>query len=322
MATSEVNIDRTGAQALMPEEVSQEIIKSMPGASLALSTFRQVQMSRKQRRVPVMSVLPSAYWVSGDTGRKQTSSAEWDNIFLEAEELAVIVPIPEAVLDDADYDIWSEIRPSIAEALGAKIDLATIFGDDAPASWSSGNGLSVVESATAAGNTVERGTADFLWQDLYAEGGLWNTVEADGFNPNFALAHLGFKAALRGEADDNGRPIWTSFPSATGPQSVLADGTPIKFSENGGWVVEDADLVIGDSSKAIIGIRQDITYKMLDQAVLQNADGSIFLNLAQQDAVALRVVMRLGFATANPPNRVNTDDNTRSPFAVLTNTVS
>jgi hypothetical protein len=64
-------------------------------------------------------------------------------------------------------------------------------------------------------------------------------------------------------------------------------------------------------------MRQDITYKVLDQAVITDAAGNIVYNLAQQDMVALRAVIRLGFALPNPVNRVNPTAATRYPFAVL-----
>ena len=45
-------------------------------------------------------------------------------------------------------------------------------------------------------------------------------------------------------------------------------------------------------------------------------DGSILYNLAQDDMVALRVVMRLGWEIPNPVNALNETD-TRFPFAAL-----
>jgi hypothetical protein len=65
-------------------------------------------------------------------------------------------------------------------------------------------------------------------------------------------------------------------------------------------------------------MRQDVTYKLLDQAVITDGAGKIIYNLAQQDMVALRAVMRLGFALPNPINRVNPVAATRYPFATLT----
>jgi len=61
-----------------------------------------------------------------------------------------------------------------------------------------------------------------------------------------------------------------------------------------------------------------MTFKVLDQAVLQDAAGNITYNLAQQDMVALRAVMRIGFALPNTINRMNETEATRSPFAILT----
>lgn len=60
-----------------------------------------------------------------------------------------------------------------------------------------------------------------------------------------------------------------------------------------------------------------MTYKVLDQAIIQNTDGTIAYNLAQQDMVALRCVIRLGVQIANPVTRKNADKSTRYPFAVL-----
>ena len=71
------------------------------------------------------------------------------------------------------------------------------------------------------------------------------------------------------------------------------------------------------SSAAILAVRQDISYKILTEAVISDATGKVILNLAQQDAVAMRAVMRVAFAVANPISLQAPTEATRFPFAVL-----
>ena len=60
----------------------------------------------------------SAYFVTGgDTGLKQTTEAAWQGVNLVAEEIAALIPIPIAVLDDAAINIWAELKPALAEAV-------------------------------------------------------------------------------------------------------------------------------------------------------------------------------------------------------------
>jgi len=145
-------ISRSDAAALIPEEASKEIISGIPEQSFVMKFFRRLpNMTRKQQRMPVLSFLPLAYFVSGEAdtdGLKQTTEQKWENKYLNAEEIAVIVPIPEAVLDDADYDIWGEIKPRIIEAFGKTFDAAVIHGTNAPSTWPD----DIVTAATAAGN--------------------------------------------------------------------------------------------------------------------------------------------------------------------------
>ena len=64
-------------------------------------------------------------------------------------------------------------------------------------------------------------------------------------------------------------------------------------------------------------MEQDITYKILDQAVIQDNTGKIIYNLAQQDMVALRAVMRLAWQMPNPINRLDPKEESRYPIAAL-----
>jgi HK97 family phage major capsid protein len=100
--------------------------------SQALALCRNARMSSKVFRQPVLSVLPVAYWVDGDTGLKQTTTAAWKGVDQIAGEIAAILPIPEAVINDSAYPIWDEVRPAIAGAVAQKLDAAVFAGIENP----------------------------------------------------------------------------------------------------------------------------------------------------------------------------------------------
>ena len=160
-----------------------------------------VRMKRAQQRIPVMSQLPIAYWVTGanldarDIGMKQTTSLAWDNVYLNAEEIAVIVPISKNLLDDMDYDFWSQVKPKVTEAFGVALDEAIFFGVNAPTTFPP----SIVSGANAAGNLVVAGTStvDYL-DDVNNAMAL---VEADGFDITGFWARRQVRAKLRGLRD-------------------------------------------------------------------------------------------------------------------------
>jgi HK97 family phage major capsid protein len=309
VATYDSLIDRTGADSLIPEPVSNEIIQGVIGASAALSSFRTVRMSSKTVKQPVLSALPEAYWVSGDTGLKQTAEMAWGDQTLTAEELAVIVAVPEAVLDDAAFDIWGEVRPRLVEAFGAKIDQAALFGVDAPTSWGDG----ITERAVLAGNTVVEGTGVDFADDIALT---IEEVENDGYDVNVAWARRKVRGRLRRLRDQNDQPIYQQL-SAGSPDQLY--GNDFLYVRNGSWV-NNYELIVGDRNMAVLGIRQDITYKLFTEGVISDGSGAIVLNLMQQDAVALRAVMRVGFVVAEPVSRENSTGS--FPFAVLINSGS
>ena len=302
-------ITRTDAEALIPVEESKEIITAVRQSSAALSLMRKLpNMTAKQRTLPVLSSLPVAGFVNGDNGLKAVSAAAWDKKIITAEEIAVIIPIPEAVLDDAQYDIWAELKPSIVEAFGKVIDSAIFFSVSKPTSWENG----IVTSAIAKGNLITRSNASDIVQDINM---LMGKVEEDGFDVTGFAGDISNKSSLRGLRDQNGGLLFQPSLTADTPSTLYAQ--PINYVKNSSWDKTQALLVGGDFSQAVYAIRQDMTYKILDQAVISDGDGRIIYNLAQQDMVALRCVMRLGWQLPNPVTALNPDGTTRYPFAVL-----
>lgn len=299
-------ITRADALALISEQDMGELWQDATKQSLALQTFRKVRMTKAQGKVRVLDALPAApgggAWIDGDTGRKPTLDMGWANKFLQAEEIAGIVPIPENVLDDADMDIWAEVRPRIAEYVGYHLDLAVFLGINAPSSF----GDSLYEGAVAAGNVLD--LSNYLGLGTQANGydlggafsELIGLVEDDGFNANTIWTKRALKRRMQNLRDGNGNLIYSNdfrgnenVPQIWGVDTYLADNNSLAADAN-------LHAICGDRSRAVLGIRQDIEFKFLDQATLTDGAGNVLVSLAEQDMIALRFKMRAGFTVADP----------------------
>lgn len=304
--------NREAAEALIRQQIIDSIVQDAPKSSIVMQLGRRLpNMTSNQTRMRVLDTLPTAYWVDGDTGFKQTSMQAWDNVYIDAGELAVIVPIPEAVVADADTDLIGEITPRVNEAIGMKFDSAVIFDANRPAAWRNG----ILTTARQAGNNVPDTAGKDMYDKIMSEGGLLNKVEEDGYAVNGVISALGMKAKLRGLRTTDGLPIFKSDMQGATPYSL--DGAPMYFPENGSFDKSLAQMIVGDFRQLVWAIRQDITVKILDQGVIQDPfTKEIVYNLAQQDMIAIRVVFRAGWALPNPATRLN-EDRTGCAFAYL-----
>lgn len=302
-------VSRESAEALIHEQIMNTVFQDAPKSSILMQLGRKLpNMTSKQTRVPVLSMLPMAYWVGGDTGMKQTSRQQWENVYITAGELAVIVPIPEAVLDDASFDIMGEVTPRVNEAIGMKFDEAAIFGVDRPPEWQN----DIITLARQAGNNVSGG---ITFDTILAQDGMFGKVEEAGYIVDGVIAAMRARAALRGIKDDASRPIF--MPSMQDRTQYTLDGAPVYFPENGSFDPTVAQMVAGNWRQLVWAMRQDIETKILDQAVIQDpSTKEIVYNLAQQDMIALRVTFRAGFAVPNPATRLN-EHRTLVPFAYI-----
>ncbi len=302
-------VSRSDAAALVPEEVSTAMLTSLAEQSAVLELGQRIPISRNQTRFPVLSALPTAYFVSGDTGLKQTTKTAWDNKYMYVEEIATIVPIPEAVLDDAGFDVWAAIQPLMETAIARTLDAAVIFGTNAPATWAAEGNL--VGKAVAAGNVVARGTNTADNGGLHGDlSDLVGTLEADGYVPNGAIGNVTTRGRLRKVRATDGQilNLPEDIPTIAYPGSLA-----------GLWPtgVNAAEVLAGDFTKLVVGVRQDMTYKLITEGVITDNAGAIVYNLPQQDMVALRLVFRAAYAVANPINYQQSTESARSPFAVL-----
>jgi HK97 family phage major capsid protein len=305
-------IARADAGALIPEEVYPEIFQNAIQNSAFLSRMRKLSnMSRKQERMPVLAALPTAFFRDGDTGLMQTSKVAWENKYLNAEPIDCIIPIPQVVLDDADYDIWGEVRPRIGEAIGIAVDQAIALGTNKPSTWPT----PILTGATAAGNVVTIGTGTDLYDDILGEDGVCGTIEQDGYFVDGHIASLDMKSRLRGLRSADGVPIFSA--NMQSPNNYTLDGSPLSFPLNGFLNGSKVKLISGAFSQAVFSIRSDIQFKILTEAVIQDNGGVIIYNLAQQNMIALVVTLRLAWQIPNPINLAQSDPAKRYPFGIL-----
>lgn len=297
-------ITKTNVEVFFDADVVDEIIQGTAKQSVAMQLMRKLpNMTSNMMKMRVLDALPLAYWVDEGTnnGRKKLTKMAWDKKFIVAEELAVIVPIKQNTLDDADIDIWAEVSPRIAEAFAKKFDEAVFSGVDKP----SGFRADLLTSIKNAGANITQGQNETLYSVIDRA---MAKVEESDYEPNSLVGGLGLKSKFRNMLDTTGQPL----------NQTEIGSLNRYFVSNGAWDKSKALMIVGDFTQAVYAIRQDITYKVLDQAVIQDpATGDILYNLAQEDMVALRCVMRLGWEIPNPINAEQPDESVRFPFAAI-----
>ena len=303
---------RTDAAPLIPEEVTREIFKAAEEQSVIMRLGRELPtMSRKQLRLPVASALAEAYFVTGETGLTQTSEMAWQNKYVTAEKLAVLIPIPKDTFDDQDYDLWGETKDSAGTAIGKAFDAAVIHGTNAPDEWPD----DLVTGATAASHTVSLAASTDVFDAVMGESGSMSKPEADGFMVTGHIAALTMKAKLRGLRDANGYPVFAT--NMQGALSYSLDGSPLLFPRNGGLNPSSALMVSGDFDQLVWAKRLDMEFEVFKEGVIQDGAGNIVWNLMQQNMYAMQIIVRIGWQLPNPVNRVNATEATRYPFGIL-----
>jgi len=304
-------ITRDRAEAALARQESYDIIELAARESAVLATANVLPMRGETLRVPVVGALPTAEFVGESSGGelstdgvdiKPKSSARIDTLLLKARTLATIVVVPEEVLEDDEAGLTAMIQQRTAEAIGAKLDEAILFGSsDKPGDWPS----SLVPAAIAAGRFVTAGTGVDLAQDINLA---WGEVEASDFDVNVQYASRRIRTTLRGLRDTQNAPIFVqSLRDDRQADSVL--GEDIYFVRNGSWDADEATILVGDRRHLHIGLRSDVSYKLLTEAPVTDSNGNVY-SLAERDLIGIRARFRAAYEVSVPVSR----DQTGSPF--------
>ncbi len=309
-------VSREDALALVVEQRSTEILQMATEQSVAMQTFNKQPVSSSQWKLSQVDSFPSAKWLVAtppadvDVAPKPTTSMSWSTVDGYVEEAATIAIFPENVLADSERNILAEVKARCSEAIAILIDKTCFFGQSpdgspVPASFPVGG---IAGQAAGHDHAYVWGTVDPA-EDLAAA---WSEtmalVEADGYDVGQAYSDRGIRPYFRNLRDKNGTLMYgTSLQNNVAVDAVY--GVPVNYVTSGIWDRNEAVAIMGDPEYAILGIRSQLEAKMLSEATVGD------VNLAEQDAIALRMKIRLGFLVLAPKGLGQTAN--PYPFAVL-----
>ena len=269
---------KANLEGSVPVEIANEVIKNIKEQSTAFTVMRKVPMASDKKVLPTLTDTGTAYFV--EEGEKiGTAIHSWDYPSLEAKKLAVIIPVTKEKLNDSVLNVMDEIKQGIADAFTRKIDNEIFFG--------TGEVFPTSVFTEANNQKVTMTSATDL--DKYISDAM-AFVEANDLPVTNIVTHNGIKSAMRNLKDSNGN-YKVVQGGATG-QVIF--NTPISIVGNKAWSKEQADLMLGDFNKSVIGVRDDITYEILKEATIGE------INLAERDLVAIKCTMRFGFNIVDP----------------------
>lgn len=304
------DISRSELSTIIQEEYNSDLLAAATANSVALSSFRRVDMGTRVQNLPVLATIPEAGWVAESAteseGVKPTAQATWGNKVLTAEEIAVIIPIHENAVDDATEDVLNELTSQGGAAIGRALDLAVMFGTSKPVSWTSNDLLAAATAASQVFTVGDVTDGDDLAGSIFQAA---EAVDEAGWDPDTVLAPRGMRYRLANIRSSTGEPVYLPSLSNTPGAMDSVAGMTAGWVSGRVWDRDEAEAMVVDSSRVIIGVRQDVTVKFLDQATVGG------INLAERDMVALRFKARFAYVLGD---NTNAESNaTNCPVAVV-----
>lgn len=261
----------------IPEKYNKLILKNVMEGSKVMQLAKYEEMTEKEKKFEYFAKGPGAYWV-GEGEKIKTSKAQWLQVKMVAKKLGVIIPCSREFLHYKMSDFFEVMRPKIAEAFYKKFDAAAILNVENPFLHA------VDKSVEEVGNVV---TGAITYDNILAVEDLLNDEDYD---VNAFISTKKNRSTLRNAHKiENGVVVESIYDRS----NDTIDGNPVVNMKN----LDKGTLYAGDFDYMYYGIPYGMSYKLDESAqlsTLTNEDGSP-VNLFEQELVALRVTMDVGF---------------------------
>lgn len=260
---------------LTPAQVADLVIQPLILQSIAGQILTPVSIGEHSYRIPLVTADPSASWVA-EGAEITTSDPTIDELDVTPSKLAGLTVISRELADDSSPAAQDVIGQGIVRDLSRKTDQAlfTATTTNGPGGLPGVSGISTVSAGAAYANVDAFSDAVFTSELHNGE------VSAFVTNPATAMALSKLKT---GSALNT--PLLQADPSQPGKRQIL--GVPLLTSP-----------YVATALNVVWAIPKAATYFVVRQNAEVEADRSVFFT---SDRVAVRAIVRAGFAFPNPP---------------------
>lgn len=291
--------DDAAAGLTIPEELLREVLRVQAAEyGVARREMRYLPFSGvgNSRRIPKLGSACTVAWT--DEGAiKHKTQPSFEIVVQTLKKLTAIVTMTEEILEDTAINLTQLISELIAEEVAKEVDTQFLAGTGSP--WTGVlNNANCIQHATTSAAITGLTADDIL--DAY------DKLPASIQGRAKIYCHRTVVSVLRKLKGTDGQYI---FQGPTGGAPATCWGMPIVVTEVLPGTADTAAnkkfMFIGDlRTAAIYGDKQQIRFKLLDQATIGNLEGDGLINLAEQDMIALRFVMRVGYVCSMPETMV------------------
>lgn len=278
LSTTDIDINRATSGVALPSEVSNLVLQNVQENSAIMQLAQRMVIPGSGVTMNVITGDPEPAWVD-ETNEKTVDTPTFANKKMVPYKLAVIVPFSDQFRRDVPA-LYDAIVARVPLALAKKFD-ATAFHGTAP-----GSNFDVLSGCDAV--DIEADTYNAL---VTAKTG----IAIAGGNANGWVFAPQAESILLGAVDGSDRPLFINNLNTEGNVAEIL-GTPAYYEQaayKAGSSAANTIGFVGDWSKAVYGIVQDITVEYSNQATIN--DGTNQINLWQRNMFALRCEMEVGF---------------------------
>lgn len=275
--TNKINVNRSTTGIKLPGDVLGEVWQNAIESSFVMKRARRISVPGTGTNVNIITGDPTPGWVTEST-EKPVSAPSFSNKTLTPYKLAVIVPFSNEFRRDVPT-LYGAIVQRVPSALAKAFDETVFFGAAPGANFDTLSGVDAVDLEAAPAEAINAAMTDIM-----VEGGSASAI---------ALAPQGY-GMLTGAKNSDGSLTFVGSYNSTG--AITPFGLPVDVTSaayKAGSSAANTVGFIGDWSKSIVGIVDDITVEYSDQATIN--DGQRQVNLWQRNMFALRCEMEVGF---------------------------